>query len=227
MTHSELPHGEAWLLEIAVRYELAIHTLTSPNLREWLNRGSHELSRPELFRTLRRMFDLGDIEAFQRNVTSDAINSFFSPSDSELEAALSRSDKGLTYRLTIQGASRWEALANPNWTRYYQDWGWTGTHVQIIAASRERLDELIENSETIWGVVMPKSGIVIEVFRPWRIAPHWKQLPEGFRAEVPYKESWSLDDVLNPPTATEREEHRREYSRLRHWADSICGNCHV
>jgi len=171
------------------------------------------------------MFDSGDIEAYYSHPDSGSTATFFCPSGRQLDAAVSGRDKKLRYRLTLQGASRWEALANPNWARYFTDCGWTGTHVEITAGSRERLHELIDNSETLWDVVMPRSGIIVEVFRPWTIA-HWKVLPEGFRAEVPYTETpLSMEDFLKSHAALRRssELHRREYYRLRHWADSICG----
>jgi len=234
MAKKKLPHGEAWLLEIAVTYHLSIASLTSSNLDNWLNRGHHHLSSLELRHTLRRMFDHGDIEAFYQDDDTYLCPSderFFCPSNAQLEDAVNGKDRRLCYRLTVQGALRWESLANPNWNRYYEQSTSSDNSYELIAGSQERLLEIIRESKTLWGVIMCTTDLEIETLRPRQVA-HWKTLPIGYRTLVEYTESSSVDVmeyVRQTPEEREkaRKAGRRKYVRVAHWADSICGHAFV
>jgi hypothetical protein len=82
-----ITHGEAWLLEMGVRYLLPICGLdrSDEDLHLWLLGGGHGLSRSQLQSTLRRLFDVGDISATIDDVDCPPFN----PTDEQLDAALS------------------------------------------------------------------------------------------------------------------------------------------
>lgn len=217
-----IPHGEAWLLETLAMFRLSIWRLTwnERTVREWLNRGFHQLSPSDLERVLRDLFDRGDIEAFYRDDDDG-----FTPSARQLQAALQRQDKDMYCGVSRQGGVRWESLANPNWARYFQDCGWDGGQVEITAGSRSRLLEIVENSKVLWDVAMDAESLEIRHTTPWNPLP-WKHLPDGFRANVRYDE---LPFVVRSREATEAEprETWNRYVQLRTWATSICGNAYV
>jgi len=236
MTQSGVPHGEGWILEIAITFHLGISNLTrsDESIRNWLNRGSHELSPPELRKTLRRLFDNRDLEAFYPDDDTYLCPSderFFCPSDGQLDAALRGEDNRLAYRLTIQGASRWEKLANPNWARYFEQSSVGDNTYEVIAGSRERLLELVRESKTLWQVTISATDLDIQALRPWRVK-HWKTFPVGYRVLAEYFESpWlgESDAVMEYMRQTPEERkgvldaHWQRYIRIWHWADSICG----
>jgi len=63
---TELYHGEAWLLELVAMERVPVWCLMrgEADMRAWLNRGFHNLSRSAVKHTLRQLFGQGDIEAF-------------------------------------------------------------------------------------------------------------------------------------------------------------------
>lgn len=221
--NSQIPFGEAWLLETLVMGRVPVWRLAygEQSMRDWLNRGYHYLSLVGLKQTLHRLFDVGDIEACLGGGDLG-----FKPTDSQLEDALQKRDERLLCGATPQGGQRWEILAIPDWSLYCMDYGWDGEFVTIIAGSQQRLVELIDASELFWGVYMDLASLQVQVIRPWR-ALHWKTLPEGFRAVVPYEK---VRVPFLPPDMSREEaeaENRRSWLRyveLHSWATSICGN---
>ena len=219
-----MPYGEAWLLETLSMSRVWISLLASREqvLRAQLNRGFHRLSRSELKKTLVSLFARGDIEAY----TGEA-RSGFTPTTSELESAL---EEQYQYRVTYcgvtkQGGMRWEALARPDWSRYVQDRGWNGETVEITAGSRPRLLEVVANAETLWLVSMDETSLDVQQLAPWDPLP-WKQLPQGFRAIICYKD---VPYVYQAREELEAEHRKRmpRHLRLRNWATSICGHAYV
>ena len=215
MSHT-LPHGEAWLLELAVRYWLPICGLNRSNddLHRWLLRGGHGLSKDDLHQTLRRLFDAGDICA-----TVDEIDApSFNPTDEQLDAALAGRDghRMLRYGMTLQGGARWEFLAKPNWDRFFdRDTVYGERTTQIFAGSRDRLVELIEASEIIWNIRVLDPQPKIEVLEPWNDATAWKPLPRGYRTIVPFEDTAPKFD------------RREQYVSLVRWCSSLLGHVWV
>lgn len=213
--------GEAWLLETLAMYRLPVSRLTrcERSMNKWLNRGYHRLSRTELVQTLARLFEQGDIDAYHE---TDCYNP---ASLEELIGGLGDSECTLHCGATRKGGNRWEQLAEPVWARYFEDCGWDGEYVEITAATRERLNELVSNADILWHCRMSvaREGITeLSVWEPFL----WKTLPRGFRANVRYER------IRFSPKSREEviREHRRMCSRqveLRTWATSICGNAYV
>jgi hypothetical protein len=204
-----ISHGEAWLLEVAVDLILPIRQLALPSnkLRVWLNRGSHNLNAAQLEYTLRRLFDDGQIFACDLGNERRRI-----PTDSELADAIA-GRIAMAYGLTEQGGEYWESLADPDWSRYFEAIGWNGETVTLFAGSRDRLIELVENSQLLWGARMNAAKLEIGQLHPWQ-ATYWKSLLVGYESVVPYQ-------------AYERSAHfaakeRAKYIELRRWCKSIC-----
>lgn len=218
---TELPHGEAWLLELLAMDRVPVWCLMrgKAEMEAWLNRGFHNLSRQAVRDTLRRLFDHGDIEAF----SEDSDNGFV-PSDLQLQGAYQKRHKELYCGATKQGSERWESLACPNWSRYYEFRSWGENSCEVIAGSHERLIELMQGSELLWDIVIDVDSVSVERLCPWEAKP-WKTLPNGFRALVPSKEidspSWRSS---NENGQDDFKQWWAEYIRLRSWATSICGN---
>lgn len=217
----QIPYGEAWLLERLALYRLPVWGLgrSEHAIRDWLNRGFHNLSPADLRRTLRRLFDARDIAAFDEDDEAA-----FNPTDDQLMAALRRQNKTLYCGATEQGGMRWESLATPDWNRFFTDCGWNGECVEITAGSHERLIEIVNGSVILWRVSMDAASLDVECVRPWQ-ALAWKSLPSGFRAIVPYTDNWQ------PKSREEAAaEHKKTCPRqvtLRTWATSICGHAYV
>jgi hypothetical protein len=217
---TQIPFGEAWLLETLSLYCAPLWCLTREEreMKDWLNRGHHRLGFQDLKETLLRMFQAGDIQAFAKGDDSG-----FMPTERQLDDALGKKDKETYCGVTEQGGTRWEGLACPNWNRYFQDCDWnTAEHsVEVTAGSRERLTEIVAGSKILWHNTMDASSLNIETLRPWQ-AVHWKTLEVGYQAIVRYSDL-PYDFHSRDEYIASRLQDRERYLELRSWATSICG----
>lgn len=145
-----MEYGEAWLLETLAMFCLPVSCLkrSEQAVNDWLNRGYHGLSEEALISTLARLFERGEIDAY-----SDEKDSPPATRD-EFVNGIGDPKCQLYCGVTVAGGQRWERLANPDWNRYFHDVGWDGEYVEITTATRERLDELVANSELLWDCQM-------------------------------------------------------------------------
>ena len=188
-------------------------------MKEWLNRGYHKLSKEELVRVLASLFRRGDIDAFYDDemLKPAGLNDFLS--------ALDNRRSTMHCGVTPAGGKRWEDLAKPDWSRYFEDVGWDGENVTITAGSQERIAELVSNAEILWQCTMNLNKDSIQPLKPWEPFA-WKTLPVGYTAIVRYVE---IPFIVRPREEIV-EEHRRNrplYVELRSWASSICGHAYV
>lgn len=219
---SSIPYGEAWLLETLVMYRIPVWGLTRGEraIREWLNRGYHDLSRSEFEWTIKHLFASGQVEAYR-----DGADVGFNPTPSELDAALSRKDKQMYCGVTASGGERWESLAAPDWSRFFWDSCWEENTVEITAGSDERVIEVVANAELLWGCYMEATRLDVARVEPWQALP-WKSLAVGFRTVV----SYTRPTCIGTPTYAIPEGPAARWSRhvqLRTWATSICGRPYV
>lgn len=217
-----IPHGEAWLLETLAIWQVPICCLSYNELQmhRWLLRGSHRLSPHDLEETLERLFVRHDIEA-HRHIDPDDSNAEVALTWDEFRDALNSSDCSLYCGVTAQGGVRWESLAKPDWSRYFDGEISHQSSCSITAGSHSRLLELLENSRFLWHYEIDLPTISITRVVPWSPFP-WKQLSEGVLANFSYEET--------PYTYQSPEQIRAEFQRtrdryieLRSWATSICG----
>ncbi|MCR9297162.1 MAG: hypothetical protein NXI32_31060 [bacterium] len=148
-------------------------------MNDWLNRGYHALSPDDLIATLTRMFERGDIDAYYND-------DFNKPAtiDTFLKG-LGNSECNLHCGVTHAGGKRWEQLANPDWDRYFEGFGWDGDNVLLLATTLERLDELTANAEVLWNCKMTLANNDIIEIVPWEPFT-WKTLPRALKATVRY-----------------------------------------
>jgi len=221
---AQLPYGEAWLLEALAFSPCALWRLSynERDMRDWLNRGYHGLGPQELRQTLLRMFQAGDIEARPRDDVAR-----FTPTETQLEEALCRRDKTTICRCTARGGARWEALAKPTWSRYFESFYEDDDTLEITAGSRERLLELVANSQTILSVTVDKSKLDIECIQPWQpVRCRWKSLDVGYRSLVHYSDFPKYrrsDDGSMVREPADDSQDPWSQARYIHWATSICG----
>jgi hypothetical protein len=216
-----MEYGEAWLLETLAIFRLPVGYMKRLELpmNEWLNRGYHRLSDEALVSTLAEMFRRGDIDAFYDNemLKPAGLNDFLEALD----------DRNSTVHCGVSraGGERWEALARPEWSRYFEDVGWDGKSVEITAGSQERIVEIVSHADILWRCTMSLNKDSVQPVTPWEPFP-WKTLPVGYTATVRYVEVPFVDR----PKEEVKEEHRRiwpRYVKLRSWASSICGHAYV
>lgn len=216
-----MEYGEAWLLETLAIFRLPVGCMKRPErpMKEWLNRGYHKLAIEDLRNTLANLFRRGDIDAFYDDemLKPAGLNDFLS--------ALDDRKSTMHCGVTSSGGKRWEDLAKPDWSRYFDTIGWDGEKVEITAGSQERIAELVSNSEVLWRCTMNLNNDSIQSVEPWEPFA-WKTLQVGYTTTVRYVE---IPFVPRPREEIE-EEHRRNWPRyveLLSWASSICGHAYV
>ncbi len=216
-----MEYGEAWLLETLAMFRLPVGYMKRPErpMKEWLNRGYHRLSNEALVSALAKMFRHGDIDAFYDD-------EMLKPAGlSDFLASLDDRNSTMHCGVTRAGGERWEDLAKPEWSRYFEDVGWDGENVEISAGSQERIAELVSKADILWRCTMNLKQDSIQPVKPWQPFA-WKTLPVGYTAIVRYVE---VPFIVRPREEME-EEHRRirpRYIKLRSWALSICGHAYV
>jgi hypothetical protein len=161
------------------------------------------------------MYERGLINAYCDELSSNPV------SLQEFLDALKSTCPKLHCGVTIEGGALWESLAQPDWNRFFESYGWTANTVEITAGSKERLVELISNSELLWQRKMVIAENAIECFSPW-MPLAWKSLPVGYRAAVEFAESPPVIRSQQELRSTYREEMNR-IIELRRWGTSICG----
>ena len=89
-------------------------------------------------------------------------------------------NQGFVYSLTESGAARWERFAEPNWSRFASWIIPDHNLLEIIAGSKEYLDELMANVDVLSQDPIVPTSIVEDILIPWD-ATYWKQLSRGYR----------------------------------------------
>jgi hypothetical protein len=219
----EVPYGEAWLLETAYRafIPLTFLAMRDEEIGRQFNHPSHHMDRNELLGTLCSLFDRGELIATQEAV-GDHI-----PSREQIEAALVppvRQGNGgvawgkgieapLCYGLSQLGAARWERMAEPNWSRYFEMQWLAEGYEELVAGSESRLGELLQNGRELWDVEVIATSVERDTVAPWEVS-HWKTLPVGYRARFRCRHAYLSGRGQTP-------EYRRMMTNLLRWHRSI------
>jgi hypothetical protein len=212
----EIPYGEAWLLETAVKsfIPLAFLAMTDEEMARMFNHPSHHMTRDELLRTLSSLFRRGELVGSQE-VLGDHV-----PTAQQIHTALvppvrlpnggifwgSGADAPLFYGLSQAGAARWERMAEPRWERYFELACLEDDTWELVTGSRQRLDELLNSTEP------PEGEIEQDILRPWE-ATYWKTLPSGYRVRFRNQSAWNWSPG--------KGRSMPEYRLLRRWCRSI------
>lgn len=180
---------------------------------------SKHLSHTETALAAASLFQRGDIKATvfaDEDDTEGTSNVVFTMAgiQDHLDGRLRAS-----YYLTPQGGARWEAMAHPNWNKFFivnflgqfpYEEGFFGTQQEIIEQllALERflfLYEHIPGTEK-WNVL-----------EPWQ-ATYWKTLPQGYHVSCEFQHNDSCLDYQKKGASPELVE---EYDRALQWYENM------
>ncbi|MEH2127350.1 hypothetical protein [Nostoc sp.] len=114
------------------------------------------------------------------------------------------------YYLTPQGGTKWEAISNVDWNRYYR--GKFGYNydvttklydAEVISRSKNLIDNYLKSSEYLDGYVHLPETVVWEKLESWQ-ATYWKTLLQAYKVRYKYRnvqrsinlndrQEWELD----------------------------------
>jgi hypothetical protein len=183
---------------------------------------SKHLSHAETALAADSLFQKGDIKATvfadedDTEGTSDVVLTMAGIQD-YLDGRLRAS-----YYLTAQGGARWEAMAHPDWDKFFivnflsifpYEEGIIGTERKIIEQLLA-VDRLILIHEHIPGT---ENWNVLEPFQ----ATYWKTLPRGYHVSCEHKSSdfcpWKLDDNTPVEIVEEYKQASEWYENVKKW----------
>ena len=203
MSEPRFTRGEYWLLEAVVTAKIPLCWLDWEGLEEILNQQGHGLSRPDLVRTLARLFDSGLIEAHKEEDASYALTA------KQIEDALNETQsRGIgnyhVYGLTLQGGAQWEEFSAPDWNRFIDasttfdsDEKQIGRveclhkqHLEAYLQGLHHMNKSIREETMRW-----------KELRPWQ-ATYWKEFPSGWQVTYEFDDEnshsnahWTWDEV--------------------------------
>jgi hypothetical protein len=218
---TSIEFGEYWLLETAVDGRVPLYLIEGPpsQLIEQWNKKPHGLSERQLIETLHRLFQAGDISAVvaERRIvhgeTKDRIvRDNYTPTLDDLQRAFRWEEPGrcpyvlrYAYGLTAQGGVRWEQIADPDWSRFYEhihlDDGERTTGLVVTAGSTARAEEVLERDFPLCRLRRISGIDRLDELRPWH-ATYWKTLPVGYRLQ------WACEPDPNEPYCDVEATHR-------------------
>lgn len=127
-----------------------------------------------------------------------------------------------SYYLTPQGGARWEAMAHPDWDKFFivnflgqfpYEEGFLGTQREMIEQLMA-LDRLLFMYEHIPGTEK------WNVLEPWE-ATYWKTLPRGYHVSCEFQHSdfcpWELDDNTPAEIIEEYKQASQWYENIKKW----------
>jgi hypothetical protein len=145
---------------------------------------------------------------------------------SQIEANLS-GELGAVYYLTPKGGSRWESVANPDWSHYISMLSGLNESVgtwntELISSDQQFLEKFFTVDEHVSTVVHIDGTEVWDVLKPWQ-ATYWKILPLGYRVRYESREIQICIDSDTPIKWLEANDTANEwYWDFRKWyTDSI------
>jgi hypothetical protein len=183
---------------------------------------SEHLSQAEVVLAADSLFQRGDIKAmvfddeYDTEPASDVVLTKAGIQDHLIGRLVA------SYYLTPQGGARWEAMAHPDWNKFFivnfrgqfpDEEGFLGTQREILEQLLA-LDRLILMYEHIPGT---ENWNVLE---PWE-ATYWKTLPRGYHVSCEYQLSdfcpWELDDNTPAEIVEEYEQASQWYENMKKW----------
>jgi hypothetical protein len=199
----DITRNEYWFLDVVVEETLCLSALIDESFEQAYNRNGHGLKYNEIIHTLDRLFQRGNLTACyypSTNLPSISTEDFV-PTIEEIKAGVQEVlPSSLWYKLTQQGAERWELISRPNWNLYISPL--CSQHEEenqgcIEAGSRQILEEFLMFELANPFRTVDLSSIEWEELEPWE-ATYWKTLPIGyqlsyFAEDIPYN---SQEDTI-------------------------------
>ena len=225
-----MTYEEFWLLEAAIINGALFSRLWGPikSFELFWNKPYHGMTRLEVLETSCRLFGQGDIVACSLDRDE------YIPSREEIDRLLYWESPTMTwYHVTAQGGARWERVAKPDWSRYFEDAGTEDKRgrpvLEITAGSVATLMRVLETFPA--GTRAIERTVLRTALVPWKVS-NWKTLPIGHCVRFAYvqhpirdkpKEWWSIPDEWKewffalPSDEERRRERERWWRELYGW----------
>jgi hypothetical protein len=211
--------AEFWVLDTAVESCISLRTISGGDryLRFQWNKPPHGLVHERLVQLMVRLADTGYVEFY---LDCDPVTATAAEISSALAATGNKPcDSGeLGYCLTEKGASAWEAIAKPDWARYF-DARWEDGVINITAATSQVLDDVIKQGPFCWEITIVGGADERFVLKPWE-ATYWKTLPEAHKVTLSYTTEFppEIDNLRKELSPIEFEVRRQKLvGELRRW----------
>lgn len=180
---------------------------------------SENLSHAEVVLAADSLFQRGDIKAmvfadlYDTEATSDVVLTRAGIQDN-LDGRLLA-----CYYLTPQGGARWEAMAHPDWNKFFilNFREFFPDEDEIFGTQREIFEQLLSLDRLILGKQHIRGTEVWNVLEPWE-ATYWKTLPRGYHVSCEFQRNDSYLDYQKEGSPPELVE---EYEQANQWYENI------
>ena len=204
-----------WILRSAIKHEESMRDVAY----QW------GLPHNEVAVAANHLFENGDIKA---RLIADNQDLEETPNTilkiSEIQAHLDGKLRA-SYVLTERGGARWEAVANPDWNRYFV-WYCNEYKVapaqlfqcELIGIDRELMKEILRLDCYLPGnaIHLPETE-VWEVIEPWQ-PTYWKTLPKAYRVRYQARDRVPHICPETPPDLFETyKQTKKWYSEIKQW----------
>jgi hypothetical protein len=181
---------------------------------------SEQLSQAEVVVAADFLFQRGDIKAmvftdeYDTEPASDVVLTRAGIQDHLIGRLVA------SYYLTPQGGARWEAMAHPDWNKFfivnfrgafpYYEHG-------ILSTQREIIEQLLSLDHLIFKERHIPGTENWDVLEPWE-ATYWKTLPQGYHVSCEFQHNDSYLDYQKEGASPELIE---EYQQARQWYENM------
>ncbi|WP_333151902.1 hypothetical protein [Microcoleus sp. B9-D4] len=130
-----------------------------------------------------------------------------------------------SYYLTPQGGARWEAMAHPDWNKFFilKFYEAFPYEEQILGTQRQIIEQLLGLERFIFDRQHIRGKEVWDVLEPWQ-ATYWKTLPRGYHVRCESQPNASDDSDLDylkegapPELVEEYEQAMQRYEKIKKW----------
>ncbi|MEG4214073.1 hypothetical protein QUA27_01385 [Microcoleus sp. Pol14C6] len=131
----------------------------------------------------------------------------------------------VSYYLTPQGGARWEAMADPDWNKFFilKFFEPFPYEEQILGTQRQIIEQLLGLERFIFDRQHIRGKEVWDILEPWQ-ATYWKTLPRGYRVRCESQPNASDDSDLDylkqgapPELVEEYEQAMQRYENMNKW----------
>ncbi|MEG4322318.1 MULTISPECIES: hypothetical protein [unclassified Microcoleus] len=183
---------------------------------------SEQLSQAEVVLAADSLFQRGDIKAmvftdeYDTEPASDVVLTRAGIQDHLIGRLVA------SYYLTPQGGARWEAMAHPDWNKFFivNFREFFPDEDEIFGTQREILEQLLSLDRLILGKQHIPGTEKWNVLEPWE-ATYWKTLPQGYHVSCEFQHNDSCLDYQKegalPELVEEHEQALQWYENMKKW----------